>query len=169
MKTYLFFDTESTGLIDFKLDLMDESQPRIVQLAALLIGHGIPMRDILTRFNSLKGQCSARVAFNIDFDKRLLAREAHICGIEHDSDGLESHCVMRMAKPICKLPPTDKMMATGRKDFKPPKLEEAYQHFFGKSMDGAHDAMNDVKATAAIFFAILAAQNEPAALEARES
>lgn len=36
MTTYLFFDTETTGLIDFKKELSDPSQPRITQLAALL-------------------------------------------------------------------------------------------------------------------------------------
>jgi DNA polymerase-3 subunit epsilon len=33
---YLFFDTETTGLIDFKKDLLDPSQPRIIQLGAIL-------------------------------------------------------------------------------------------------------------------------------------
>lgn len=33
---YLFFDTETTGLPDFKKDINDPSQPRIIQLAALL-------------------------------------------------------------------------------------------------------------------------------------
>lgn len=36
MTTYLFFDTETTGLIDFKKELSDPSQPRITQLAAIL-------------------------------------------------------------------------------------------------------------------------------------
>lgn len=34
--TYLFFDTETTGLIDFKKDLLDPCQPRIIQLGAIL-------------------------------------------------------------------------------------------------------------------------------------
>lgn len=36
MPTYLFFDTETTGLIDFKKELSDPAQPRITQLAAIL-------------------------------------------------------------------------------------------------------------------------------------
>src|SRR5690349_3574973 len=34
--TILFFDTETTGLLDFKADLMAPHQPRIAQIAALL-------------------------------------------------------------------------------------------------------------------------------------
>lgn len=44
---YLFFDTETTGLIDFKKDLIDASQPRIVQLGAILTGEdGITIAEL---------------------------------------------------------------------------------------------------------------------------
>ena len=36
MKFLLFFDTETTGLINFKLPIDHEDQPRLVQLAAIL-------------------------------------------------------------------------------------------------------------------------------------
>jgi DNA polymerase-3 subunit epsilon len=35
-RTFLVFDCETTSLLSFKLDLMHESQPRIIQLAAIL-------------------------------------------------------------------------------------------------------------------------------------
>lgn len=192
---YLFFDTETTGLINFDLDLMHESQPRICQLAAALTddkgnildemnaiikpdgwtvpkqasdihgltterceAEGIPILEAPQLFNGLKVQCRARVAYNIDFDKRLLAREAQLAGLEHNSEGIESFCVMRMAQPICKMPPSEKMMASGRRGFKPPKLQEAFFHFFGEEMQNAHDAMADVRGCMRVFFAIQAQQ-----------
>lgn len=189
--TILAFDTETTGLLDFKLDLMDATQPRVVQLAAVLLENngdrleemnciikpdgwiiteqtssihgltneiceerGVPMLEALNQFNSMKARATQRMAFNIDYDKRMMAREAQLYGVPHDSEGLVSHCVMRLSKNIVKCPPTEKMMACGRKDFKNPKLSEAYLHFFGREMENAHDAMADVNATVAIWFAI---------------
>ena len=40
-------------------------------------------------------------------------------------------------------------------DFKWPKLEELHKKVFGVSFDGAHDALNDVMATAACFFELV--------------
>lgn len=198
---YLFFDTETTGLIDFKIDLMDASQPRIIQLGAILTdaqgnsiielnafikpdgwtidengeafkangisqakceADGIPMPDALAIFNDMKKLCKTRVAHNISFDKQMLAREAGAYGIEHDSTGIESFCTMQKAKPIMQLPPSEKMMASGRKDFKTPNLQEAHIHFIGKPFEGAHDAMADVRACRDIFFAMMKGQREAA-------
>lgn len=203
MKKYLFFDSETTGLLDFKLDLMDPSQPRICQLAAVLtdeegthleevnaiikpdgwtvpseaaaINHltteiceekGIYMVDVLKAFNELKAACTDRVAFNITYDKRMLAREAHIYKIPHDSTDIASHCVMLMATPYCKLPPTDKMMKAGRKCFKTPNLKEAYSTLFGKEFENAHNAFADVIACKEIFFHLKSLKENPNADQA---
>ena len=189
--TIIFFDVETTGLLDFKADLMEPHQPRICQLAAILTeddgteleemnaiikpdgwvvpeetaaihgltterceADGIPMPEALARFNEMKAKCTARAAYNITYDKRMLAREANLYGIPHDSEGLASHCVMQLARPVCNIAPTDKMMRAGRKENKPPKLIEAYRHFFGRDFEGAHNAMADVRACKDVFFQI---------------
>jgi len=36
MKNYLFFDTETTGIPDYKLDITDDKQPRLLRLAAIM-------------------------------------------------------------------------------------------------------------------------------------
>ena len=46
------------------------------------------------------------------------------------------------------------MKAAGFRTPKAPKLTKAYQFFFGKDFDGAHNAMNDVLATRDVFFAL---------------
>lgn len=122
---------------------------------------GIPMQSALTVFNGMKAAAGARVAHNISFDKVMLAREAVAYGIEHDSGNIESFCTMQMAKPICKIPPTEKMMAAGFKSFKSPNLQEAYRHFFGRDFDNGHDAMEDAKACRDIFFKMKAGQEVP--------
>lgn len=191
MKKYLAFDTETTGLIDFKADLMAPHQPRIVQLAAEIYdeegnalrslnaiikpdgwdkieegafkAHGITveraqaegrcMKEVLAEFNEMKAEADARFAYNIPYDKKMLAREAGYHNIPHDSAGIESYCVMKMATPICNMPPTGKMVKAGFNKPKSPKLIEAYRFFFDKDFE-AHDAMNDVRATKEIFFLI---------------
>ena len=186
MKIYLAFDTETTGLINYDKELSDPSQPRITQLAAMLVDEnhklldemsvyikpdgwtvpeeitklngtttemleekGIPMVDALRRFNEMKAQCTDRIGHNISFDKQMLAREAMAYGLDHNSEGLGTICTMKMTRDICKLPPTAKMKGNG---FKPPKLQEAYTHFFGEEFPNSHDAMADVIACLKVFF-----------------
>ena len=74
--------------------------------------------------------------------------------IEHNSEGIESFCVMQMARSLINEAPTNKMMASGKKTSKAPKLHEAYKHFFERDLDGAHDAMTDCLACKDIFFKI---------------
>lgn len=182
---FLIFDTETTGKLDFKLDLMDPSQPRVVQLAALLCdmdgtvvaemctlikpdgwviepeaqavhGHslekcddlGIPMTEALTQFNVLKAQAKGRVAHSLSFDKRMMAREANIYGVSHDSEGLHSFCTMLLGTDLCQLPPAGAF----RRGYKWPTLDELHQFLFGKSFEGAHDAMGDARACKDCFF-----------------
>lgn len=57
-------------------------------------------------------------------------------------------CLMEKSKPICKLPPTAKMLHWGFDGFKSPKAQEAYDHFFGKTdyielHRGADDAFHE--------------------------
>jgi DNA polymerase-3 subunit epsilon len=49
------------------------------------------------------------------------------------------------------IPPTDRMAAAGFTQHKSPSLAEAYKHFTGKDLVGAHDALVDVLATIEIY------------------
>lgn len=75
-------------------------------------------------------------------------------------------CTQRLATPILKLPPTAKMRAAKRFHHKSANLGEAYQHFTGKPLEGAHNALVDVRACAAVYFAIKAGQTEAEAVAA---
>lgn len=113
---------------------------------------GVPIREAMEKFLSMKARAKTRISHNISYDKRMLARETLLLGLEHNSEGMETFCTMTASKPICQLPPTNKMMAAGFKSFKSPKLQEAYQHFYGKEFEGAHRAMDDTRACMAIYF-----------------
>lgn len=66
-----------------------------------------------------------------------------------------AECTATLATPILNLPPTERMIAAGRTHAKTPKLGEAYRHFIGHDLEGAHDALVDVRACMAVHRAIL--------------
>ena len=64
-------------------------------------------------------------------------------------------CTMSASSAIMKLPPTEKMISAGFNKPKPPKLSDAYEHFFGKNLEGAHNALVDVRACKEVYFELL--------------
>lgn len=191
------YDTETTGLPDFKSPSDSEHQPHIVQFAALLIDpvtrverasidlivrpdgwtipdevaeiHGItneiamacgvPELTVVNLFLALRSQTTLEVAHNISFDRRIM----RIAMLRHgmtreDVEAIEAaaaFCTMKESTSIMHLPPSPKMVAAGFIKPKPPKLEEAYEFFFGETMEGAHNALADVRACARVYFHLM--------------
>lgn len=120
--------------------------------------HGIPERDALGMLISMWRSAPGiqRIGFNEGFDARI----ARIGLFRHFDEQLAdewkagpAHDVMKFVTPICKLPPTAKMVASRRGgQWKSPKLTEAHEHFFGKPLVGAHSALIDAAATMRIHF-----------------
>ena len=95
-------------------------------------------------------------AFGFDFDRRFM-RIAMLRAVGTNSRSttgrtVKTFCVMRPCTPLCKLPPTDAMMAAGRRTFKTPKLAEAVEILLGEKLEGAHNALHDVRATVRLFY-----------------
>lgn len=125
---------------------------------------------LLALWQSEGGAQRLRIAHNESFDARIM-RIAIKRLIEPRSPALaqplsdvwkagKAECTARLATPICKLPPTDRMRAAKRFHHKTPNLSEAYLHFTGQALEGAHNAMVDVRACAAVYFAIKASEAE---------
>jgi DNA polymerase-3 subunit epsilon len=98
------------------------------------------------------------VGFSIDFDIRLMRIAMKRAGIPDDKLQLfadmvkaKKYDVKPKCTPICKLAPTPKMMATGRKNFKDPTLAEAVRGVLKEVMADAHDARADVVATQRLY------------------
>lgn len=194
MKTLLFYDTETTGLPDFKAPSDAAHQPHITQIAALLTDEagnklasldllvrpdgwtippdlqeltgitmdraeagGVPELVALSAFEALWRRASLRIAHNESFDARILRigfkRFAGICHPDEWKGG-PAACTQVLSTPILKLPPTERMIAAGRKNHKSANLREAYEFFTGKPLSGAHNAMIDVMGVKAVWFAI---------------
>ena len=98
-----------------------------------------------------------RVAHNEPFDARIIRIALKRYEDEPLADAWKAApamCTAKMATPIMKLPPTEKMVRAGFNKHKTPNLGEAYRHFTGRDLQDAHSAMVDVRACAEVFFAI---------------
>ena len=183
MKTILAFDTETTGLPNWKIPSDDTSQPHLVQLSGLICDaitgqelkifdeiikpdgwiitdenaaiHGItheramdegkPESEVVGEFISIwQASGASRVAHNRTFDQRIIriALKRYFPETQADwavKDDFED--TMYLAKSD---------MQVGKN----PKLIEAYQHYFGKGFEGAHNSLNDARACKEIYIAI---------------
>lgn len=124
---------------------------------------GIPEADALDQLIDMWCKCERRIAFNTTFDNRMIriaqkryfspdnSVQAEWMRSWNDDKELY-YCTMQAAKK-----------AMGVK--KLPTLAEAYQHFMGRPLVGAHNAMVDAMASLDIYFAIngKGVLNEPAA------
>lgn len=206
----LYFDTETTGLVDFSCGVDDPAQPHVVQLAALLEDvdgnevasmsvivrpggwtipekaaavHGItqdkaercgvPIEAALRTFDGMAGCARRLVAHNIDFDAMVLATAyARSWPGEHlaprptfGHTDFERYCTMKAATPICRI-----LHARPRhpRDWKWPKLSEAYAHFFGEKLEGAHDALVDLRACRRLYHHLRSLEDARLPIAARE-
>lgn len=178
----LVFDTETTGMVNFKSNDLTV-QPEPVQIAAILLhrgkeyaalkllintntpihprakeAHGIEEEELKLYgvgmgiacgvFMAMLRQADRIVAHNINFD--IIIMKAALAKSWADSQELIEElrsksrvCTMHSTTPLLKLP--------GRYGFKWPKLEEAYKALVDPNgFEGAHDAMADVRACAAV-------------------
>jgi DNA polymerase-3 subunit epsilon len=177
------FDTETSGIPDWQARSNDPCQPHIVQLAALLVDqdtkqvqefmdvivkpdgweitketsdiHGITMERAmdegiaeeaaLDMFLTLYKRADIRIAHNTTFDNRII----RIALKRYMPDRISDDEWKDKARYYCTMIHARKIMQG-----KQPKLSEAYLHFMGREMEGAHSAMPDTHACMDIYFAM---------------
>lgn len=190
---FLFFDTETTGLPDFRAPSDAPQQPHLVQLAMILMDDalveracvsvivkpdgwvipeegpaavhgitnamanavGVPEKVAVHLYHSLLyGTGAVGVAHNSDFDLRIMRIAMLRAGFTKewlDARAPANYCTMKAATPIVNLPPTPKMVAAGFNKPKNASLSECIMHFFGETLEGAHDALVDVRACVRVY------------------
>jgi len=177
---YLILDTETSGFPSKGLPKENPKQARIVQLAWIILdkhfkevscfkslirsngkwtissgaqqahgisqqecdNYGLPIENVMASLESALVLCQKVVAHNLKFDSQLIDIER----VKFESDWKADRyvCTMQLMTPICKLP-------SQRMTYKWPKLQEAYLYCFNEEFKGAHDALNDVRATGRVF------------------
>jgi len=119
---------------------------------------GIPEKEALEEFFELWRMSSTRLGHNENFDARIIRIATFRYSTEQVQQAWKVQnkniCTMRLSTPIVKCPPTAKMKAAKRFHYKSASLSEAYKHFTGQDLTGAHDAMIDVAASLAVYWAI---------------
>lgn len=155
--------------------------PEVAELTGitteLALAIGIPMAAVLPAFIHMWMRAGERIGHNESFDMRMirieLMRDPIFKDMTHPTPsgeipfadfwkGGQAFCTQAQSQKIVNLPPTEKMKAARRNGPKPPNLGEAYLHFTGTPLDGAHDATVDVFACKTVYFGIRAAQQKQA-------
>jgi DNA polymerase III subunit epsilon len=117
---------------------------------------GIQPKSAFGLFKHFCMRADRLVAHNKSFDLKVLRvlgyRVEEDCGF---LDSKESVCTMEMSRAIVNMPATEKMLKSGLKGPKAPKLSEAYRYFYGEELIGAHDALIDTEACARIYMTLL--------------
>ncbi len=108
--------------------------------------HGINLHDAVDRFNNLIRGAEGLIGHNIQYDSCMMSLEYARSGRDPSLIyGKPKFCTMKATENICKLP------GKYPGSYKWPKLTEAYKYLFGEDMEGAHDAMVDIRATFRIY------------------
>lgn len=177
----LFFDTETTGLPTNWND-PPKMWPRMVQLGFIqTVGgrtfktfdsiikpegfeipepasdvHGIstefateygrPLGEVLKTFGEAWRVSDLVVCHNYDFDANIMDGEAFRVYGRYFVREKPGFCTKVASTPVLNKIPKQEGGHNG------PNLAELYQFCFGRGFDGAHDALNDVRATMECFF-----------------
>lgn len=133
------------------------------------MAEGVAADQVLTHFIDMWTEADLRAGHNESFDMRMVRIEL----MRHGFYSMQTigtppvpfadywktapaFCTQANSTKILNLPPTEKMIKARRNHAKSPNLAEAYKHFTGKELEGAHDAMVDVRAAKAVYYGIKA-------------
>lgn len=113
--------------------------------------------QMLMELWNANGKPRLRIGHNESFDMRIVRIAlSRITGPEAADlwKAGQAACTQKLATPIVKAAPTEKMLAAGRNHTKTANLSEAYLFFTGKELVGAHSALADALACKEVYFAI---------------
>lgn len=113
----------------------------------IAFNEGLPITQVLERFLKYLSVSNVLVAHNMAYDEKVMGSELLRHGYQNSLEDKEKICTMLASVDVCKI--------KGTYGFKWPKLEELYYHLFNKQFDGAHNALNDVQATAKCFWELV--------------
>ena len=117
---------------------------------ALAEADGVPLTEVLTKFNKAIGQAEFIIGHNVSFDRNIMGAEYLRLGLR---DPLEEKSVIdtctEETAQLCQLPG-----GRGGK-YKLPTLSELYHFLFQVGFEEAHNATADVEATSRVFLELI--------------
>lgn len=108
---------------------------------------GIPVFNVLREFQEALKLAKYKIAHNHNFDNQIVTNEIAFAGIEP--------ALFKYKKSFCTMLNTIDYVGAINKWGKPgkwPSLMELHQKLFECEFEGAHDALDDVRATGKCFF-----------------
>ena len=117
---------------------------------------GVPLAEVLEKFNIAMGKTKFIVGQNVGFDLNIMGAEFHRLGVVNPLQELPvlDTCTEETAK-LCQIPG-----GRGGK-FKLPTLTELHQNLFGEPFGEAHNATADVEATTRCFLELIRRKHYP--------
>ncbi|KJK22089.1 hypothetical protein UB46_23520 [Burkholderiaceae bacterium 16] len=120
---------------------------------------GVPIEKAMPLLLNMWRKAELRIAHNESFDMRMVRIEmmrlmAHDAPIHDEWKTSPAFCTQSKSTKIINLPPTEKMLAAGRRTPKSPNLGEAFRHFTGTDLVGAHNAAVDLAACRTVYYGI---------------
>lgn len=109
----------------------------------MLEAYGVDAKWALEVVNKLMSSCDMVLIYNRAFDLFIMQAECYRHNVPCVITPANTHCVMIPYVDICRLPPT----RPWQKDFKWPKLSEAYMRVFQEPLIDNHEDLADVMAT----------------------
>lgn len=109
---------------------------------------GEPLDQVLSSFRDCCESCGLCIGHNVGFDKKVVGSECLRQGMKDCVAFIPSADTMKSSVYFCRIAGRDG-------NFKWPSLEELYRKLFGKGYSGAHDSLNDVRATMKCFFGLV--------------
>lgn len=105
---------------------------------------GVPLQFVLQEFAHAINSADTLVAHNMSFDEKIVGAEFLRNNLPNILDEKNKICTMEGSKDFCAL--------EGQYGLKWPRLTELHQKLFGVDFAEAHNAENDIKATARCFW-----------------
>lgn len=148
---WLLYDHKG-NLIDSKSYIIKPEGFAIPEEATLVHGittskalkEGSELMDVLQELYELIEKADCLVAHNMSFDEKIVGAEFLRKEMDNIIDFKKKICTMQCSTDIC--------MINGPYGYKWPKLSELYYQLFGKDFKEAHNALNDINATAECFW-----------------
>jgi len=133
--------------------------PKLEELTGItnrrLKDEGNDISVVLDNFERMMAQATCVVAHNADFDCNMMTIEMN----RHRRNPIENKsrvCTSDIGTQLCEIPPTARMIQFGHgHEFKRASLSDLHQFLFGEDIEGAHDAMVDVRALMRCFFELV--------------
>ena len=157
--TMIYLDADLAPIVEVTHFIRPEGWEMSEEVSAIngltndvLHERGIPVRTALEEYVLAVDKGLIIVAFNAQFDTKVLRGELRRAGIDDRFEKTPNICTMRASTDICRLP--------GKRGYKFPKLAEACTHFNIKQ-EAQHTSLDDARACAEILRRLVAAGNCP--------